>query len=128
MIETELRPVATGVRVIKKQRTPPSLNARMHWAVRAKWVEAWKRSVAIELQNAKAPKNLGKIVIKIHNHAIRPCDTDNMFASIKPITDAIVLYGIVEDDGPDFVQYEYHVQRVHHRAEERFFIQIVKVK
>ena len=128
MFQIELRPVAIGKRVIKIRRTPPSLNARMHWAVRAKWTEAWKASVAEELQSIKATKNLGKIKIIIHNHAIRPCDTDNMFASIKPITDAIVQYGIVEDDSSEFVKYDYETKKVHHRVDERFFIQIISVK
>jgi len=99
----------------------------MHWAVRANWTEAWKRSVLDELETSKAPKNLGKIRITIHNHAIRPCDADNMFASIKPITDAVVLYGIVKDDSYEFVKYDYEPVKVHHRIDERFFIQIEKV-
>jgi hypothetical protein len=123
-----LSPVSIGKRRIKTRRLPPSLNARLCWQERAAWTKAWKESVGWELKAAKIPK-LKAAHLTLVNCAIRLTDIDNLASAAKPIIDAIVGAGILEDDDPaHLLSFSVRSRVVHSRREEALVLELRKWK
>jgi hypothetical protein len=79
------------------------MNARLHWSTRAKWNKAWYQEVWGRYVNAKYPlpaPRLERPQVTITFHRIVAGDYDGLWQSAKPIIDAIVQLGLVEDDSP----------------------------
>jgi Holliday junction resolvase RusA-like endonuclease len=79
----------------------PSLNKwqRMHWGKRKKIKEQWQWLIAEQ----SPKKHDGSVVINYTRASTRKMDLDNAAASFKPIGDALVKAGIIEDDNPDIL-------------------------
>lgn len=69
---------------------PPSPNARLHWAARRNWNQAWKEA-AWWAAKAEGVPRLGRARIDIVNWTRHPRDRDNLYASMKPIVDGLAL-------------------------------------
>ena len=106
----------------KTLRLPPSLNARVHWAMRSKWVREFCEESFYAFKKAHVP-NLGRATLTIINNAVQVSDYDNLAASAKPLIDGMILAGVlVEDDPEHLVELRLRSQRVLHKADERVFM------
>ena len=108
----------------------PTLNARMHWAVRAQWTKAFKQAVKSELlQKRIDAHNLiatrkGKAWVRITFYSCRRMDQDNTYAAAKPLLDA--LKGeVILDDSPDKLQLTVYQEKEHHLKDQCTQIQIL---
>jgi hypothetical protein len=102
-IHLELGQVCLGGRRPVCRRIPLNMNARLHWSTRAKWNKAWYQEVWGRYVNAKYPlpaPRLERPQVTITFHRIVAGDYDGLWQSAKPIIDAIVQLGLVEDDSP----------------------------
>lgn len=79
--------------------TPLSLNDRMHWAVKAKHVKAW-RGVACDLARRERIPTLDRMTAVLHYRPRdnRARDVDNLVASLKPLVDGLRDAHVVTDD------------------------------
>jgi hypothetical protein len=120
--QIELWPIQLGKRKPKRYPLPLSLNARVHWGERAGVNHAWSEQMFFRCKAHKVPK-LGRIIVEVEHHAIRSRDQDNLAASLKPILDAIVLAGVIEDDDEDHLQIKLrHSVKVHKKIHEKLLI------
>jgi len=72
---------------------------RMHWARRAKYNESWKWLMLLwVVRTGQDLVERGEI--RIHQYRKRLLDIDNLYASCKPVIDALKGLVIV-DDSPD---------------------------
>lgn len=80
----------------------PSLNKwqRMHWGKRSKIKEQWQWLI----KEQKPHMHDRPVSITYTRVSTQPMDLDNTAASFKPIGDALVKCGVIEDDSPDIVQ------------------------
>lgn len=95
--------------VIPLSVAPPSLNARLHWAKRARLNAIIRRETAIL---AKSERNRLRIppadgwrevtltLIRPGQRGSHPLDTDNLSAALKSFRDAMIDAQIVTGDGP----------------------------
>lgn len=87
-----------------------SLNTwqRLHWAKREKlnklWVWEIRAAASSYLARHRTPK-WGSVDIIIERTCLRPIkDTDNLMGGYKPVFDALVKVGIIEDDTREVIQ------------------------
>lgn len=78
---------------------PPMLNGkggllRMHWGQRKKLNEKWVWLIRAQ----RLHKHSGRVIVEFTRVSARRADLDNIAASFKPIGDALVKCGIVQDD------------------------------
>lgn len=86
--------------------TPPlNLNDRGHWAPRAKQVKAVRQDVALVARSAGLPRGLRRVSCQLRYRPRdnRRRDTDNLVATLKPLCDGLVDYGLVPDDTAAFM-------------------------
>lgn len=102
---------------------PPSLNKRLHWAKRGR-VNAAFKDFAWPLALQTGLRKLKKVKVVFTVMSIQELDTDNLYSLPKPIMDAIVQAGVVENDTPEFVRLAVKQKRVHHRADECIEVEI----
>ncbi len=78
---------------------PLNLNARQHWAVRAKAAAEWK-DAAIVLARAAHIPHLQRFTVVLHYapRDRRRRDVDNLVVALKPLVDGLVQAGVCEDD------------------------------
>lgn len=95
-------------------RPPLSLNDRMHWAKAA----GLKRMLLADIQNLaiseRIPRGLDRVHIVLHWQPARrgQRDTDNPTATLKPLIDGLVKYGLVTDDNSEHVTSECVIEPV----------------
>lgn len=73
---------------------------RMHWGARKRYNEYWEWAI----RGAAWPWNyspIEKASVRINQHRVRKLDVDNLYASCKPILDAMVKCKIIAADDPD---------------------------
>lgn len=83
---------------------PLNLNARTHWAVKAKQVREVRQAAASLTLAAQVPP-LQHISVELHYRPRdkRRRDPLNLVAMLKPIEDGIVDAGIIPDDTPEYL-------------------------
>ncbi len=115
-------------------KAPPSLNAwqRMHWAKRRQVAVSLEGFVALEcgerlkmpmvwyvsptrrrLQGRLRKSGMpdGHRFVRITRRGPRTLDHDNLVGGCKPLVDALVKVGLIENDTPDLVTVEYQQER-----------------
>lgn len=114
----DLHPISLGKMKIKTRRLPPSLNARMHWAERAKWNKEFKDQVywLCKIQKIPASKYAEITVI---NYTLKPMDRDNLYGASKACVDAVVLAGVIPDDSEIYLDLKVKNVLVKTRKEQR---------
>jgi Holliday junction resolvase RusA-like endonuclease len=110
-VHIKLGRVCIGVRTPKCRSLPHSpnyLNGK-HWAIRAAWKDAWKEEVWAQWNTVKQnykgvelPFKKAKLEIFVFYSGISQ-DMDNLYASLKPIIDALTDNGIIPDDSKEFL-------------------------
>jgi len=71
----------------------------MHWSAYEKLLEKWKLLII-----ATNPQKFeGTVKITYTRSSVVAPDWDNLAASFKPIGDALVACGVIEDDNPSVV-------------------------
>lgn len=106
--------------------TSPGLNEwqRMHYRNRMKVKEQWQWLIKAE----KPDKHDGAVGITYTRVSTQPMDPDNNAASFKPIADALVKCGVIEDDSPDIVQsLTVQWQKAESQKQQRSIIEISDV-
>lgn len=91
---------------------------RSHWAVRKREKTAW--GVLLRSQHPPPQQSEGKRRVEITVFRNRLQDKDNSYASVKPLVDALVHQGFLEDDRPallDLQVRETQVPRKEQRTE-----------
>lgn len=126
-IQFKVGPVWVGT---QERRIPQSMNARQHWALRHRWGKQWKESVEVGIWENK--KKLGKIPyekarVLITLHTMKLLDKDNAYASVKPIVDALKVYGVIVDDRLDCIDLTVSQEQVKHRADEQVILEIERI-
>jgi len=87
---------------------PPSLNqfyAGVHWSKRKDWMAIWHGLWRAALQEAHVPRPLNApVTLSVTEYCkshLRDCD--NAVIAAKGLGDALVQYGYLPDDGPEFI-------------------------
>lgn len=86
---------------------PLTLNQVMskHWRSRHANFEAIKKEIKYGILQFKRPSGpIRKAEVIIHRHSPGTLDRDNAYFTAKPILDALVREGVLEDDGFDMVK------------------------
>ena len=125
-----LNRVCVGKRNAQCRSTPHSPNTSMHWALRARWTKAWKEEVCWVILSCR--KALGKfpkehLTLHIHLYQCKPMDTDNLYASVKPIVDGLKVNGgcgLIVDDDAKHLNLTVSAHLVQGRADEGVFLEI----
>lgn len=89
----------------RKKPAPLTLNARLHWRVKADLTHEIRNVVAWRAKAAHIPA-LEHVTVQLHyapgdNRSSR--DVDNLVATSKPACDGIVAAGVVPSDAPKWV-------------------------
>lgn len=66
--------------------------------------------------------------ISIILFCVRLLDTNNAYAAVKPVVDALTVFGVIEDDRPDCIELVVRQQRVPHKGEETVILNIERIK
>jgi hypothetical protein len=77
---------------------------RMHWAARRKYFDKWSWLIRIEAGAAHLCAGEMKSIVNIHQVRKRSLDTDNLYASCKPILDSLRKLGLIFDDNPKWCE------------------------
>jgi hypothetical protein len=85
----------------------PSLNTwqRMHWTARRRLKDAVKTrvfSASIRAGAPRAEQRRATVTVNMVRKR-RIMDADNLFGSLKALMDALVYYGILEDDSMEWI-------------------------
>ena len=87
-----------------------SPNARVHWAKLAWWKRAYKEECGWTIRKAiQAPRHIRPPVQAQVTFVVtdsRRRDADNYMAMLKPVWDALVEMGVIEDDNKDVLTIE----------------------
>lgn len=76
---------------------------------------------------AKLPKGMGCATVQLHYLPAdnRRRDTDNLVATLKPLCDGLVDYGLVPDDTPEFMAKPEPIIHKHERGDKpRLWLEI----
>lgn len=102
--------MSTHIIELPWSRPPLSLNDRppaSRGAVysRASLVRRTRNTVLVMAQHTKLPRDVARATVQLHYRPrdSRRRDTDNLVATLKPCCDALVTYGLVPDDTPEFM-------------------------
>jgi crossover junction endodeoxyribonuclease RusA len=82
-----------------------SLNDRTHWRAKANQVSTIRSGVKLRAHSVQMPKGLKRIRVEMHYipKDKRRRDPLNLVATLKPIEDGLVDYGLIPDDTPEFL-------------------------
>src|ERR1700745_363750 len=87
---------------------PPSLNRllRMHWRARERLQDRWTHEIWAALRGneglGKGPvEPLLRAQVTIERRSPRELDTDNCYASMKPVVDSLKVLKLITDDNPE---------------------------
>lgn len=119
----EVAPIAIGSQT---KRLPPSLNARMHWAVRKRWAGAFREAVAWHAKLRRIPA-LKKARVEVINRTCHPMDRDNLYSAAKPLIDGLVTAGVLPDDSEEYLDEICRHERVNKFSEEDVVIVITEL-
>src|SRR5665213_150669 len=127
-IQFKVGPVYVGT---QERRIPHNTNHRQHWAVRHRWNKLWQDSVQAGLWENK--RRIGgvpylKARVQITLHTMKLLDKDNAYASVKPIVDALKVYGVIVDDRLDCIDLTVSQEQVKHRADEKVILEIERIE
>ena len=77
-----------------------NLNQQLHWAPRNKRAQAWRNGAHIYARKHRLPKNLQHVRIDAYvwKSSKRTYDPHNLMATLKPVVDGLVDYGLIPDD------------------------------
>lgn len=79
---------------------PKTVNAQMsmHWRAKGEYVKGWHRSVMAAIGNKKpiAPCKTARLTLTRHS-STEP-DYDGLVSSFKPVVDALIVCGVLEND------------------------------
>lgn len=94
-------------------KPPLSLNDRMHHMVAYRLKKQLKADGRVLAMSAKLPRGLDRVHIVLHWQPPdrRSRDTDNMTATLKPLIDGLVAYGLVADDNSTQVTSECRIEQ-----------------
>lgn len=91
-------------------RTVPGLNAREHWAVRAKRVKAERETTAWHLKRCDKPTTPCTVVLtRVSPRGV--ADDDNLAGALKAVRDQVAEWLGVDDKHRHIVRYEYQQRR-----------------
>lgn len=83
-------------------RVAPSPNVRMHWKQRYELHKLWVQEVWVSLkQQHYAADPFERAQVSIERRSLRTLDTDNLYASAKPVLDALKTMHVIKDDSPE---------------------------
>jgi hypothetical protein len=127
-IQFKVGPVYVGV---QERRVPHNMDHRQHWAARHRWGKQWKESVEAAIWENK--KKLGKMPyekarVLVTLYTMQLLDKDNAYASVKPILDALKIYGVIVDDRIDCIDLMVEQSQVKHRADEKVTLEIERIE
>lgn len=82
-----------------------NMNDRFHWAKKAKLTDEWRQAAHWGAMLAKTPKNLPACTVTVHLPVKRRVRRDamNYVATVKPIVDGLVDFGLWPDDDAEWV-------------------------
>lgn len=106
---TEPQPFV-GIITVPLAVNPISLNARLHWRVKAKHTSQWRKFAAAEA--ARFPE-LGACEVTL-THLVttsRVRDEDNLYLLLKALCDGLVDAGVVADDTAEFMGKKCRIER-----------------
>ena len=98
-------PIA-GIRI---NDVPPLPNQLLyaHWGVKFRAAKRWKQRAKDACTSLGMKKLTGRPTIFLCRHTKVEPDYDNLVTSFKHVLDGVVLSGIIEDDGPDYIETVY---------------------
>lgn len=79
-------------------KLPPSLNVFMRWHYRKRSAEFKKIKLECQRRITKPESPLASYHITFTRFTTRALDIDNLVASFKPVLDALVNCGVIQDD------------------------------
>lgn len=79
---------------------PKSLNTKLraHWRSQRREGKGWDILVELHCSRKKPPEPLKRASITIVRHSYRMLDYDGLVGSLKPVVDAFVSVGVLQDD------------------------------
>lgn len=91
---------------ITTRTTPLSMNARLHWAAKAKQTAELRENAETMARITRVPRNLGRVRVTLHYapRDRRRRDPINLAPTLKAIQDGLVDHGVVPDDTPQFME------------------------
>ena len=94
-------------------RTTTGLNAREHWRVRARRVQAERRATALVWRSCVGalPPARGPILVTLTRIGPRKCDDDNLQGGLKAVRDQIAAELGVDDGDTTLVAWRYRQER-----------------
>lgn len=77
-----------------------NLNVNLHWAPRNKRAQAWRHGAHIMARQARLPKGLLRVQVDafVWKKTRVRYDPHNLMATLKPVIDGLVDYGLIPDD------------------------------
>lgn len=103
---------------------PHNQNSRLFWATKKSWNDAWYMAVWAAVQETKPKPYRHRASIEIVLRTIRYQDYDNAYGSVKPILDGLTRAGVIEDDGPEYIDLVVKQEKVKHRKEQGIEIRL----
>lgn len=105
---------------------PPMANAsgrsRNFWAIKGQ-SDKWKAMVARELRHHELPRiPLTRAFARFTRYSAKEPDYDGLVHGFKPVCDALVKYGVLQDDKPSILTPAYRWEHVPVRSG---FIEVV---
>lgn len=74
-----------------------------HWRIRSGEARKWKKLVWATIANKRPKEPLAKALVTLTRYSSMEPDRDGLRGSFKPILDALVHCGVIEDDKPSNV-------------------------
>lgn len=87
-------------------KPPMNMNDRHHWRKKAQLTRLIREEVLVRARSMRLPKNCDTgVTVALHYQPRdnRRRDPSNLIATQKPCLDALVSYGLIPDDTPEFV-------------------------
>lgn len=101
---------AMGKQTIEVPVVPKSPNGsggllRMHWAARTEYFHEWR--MWIRSGNTFTPAIAADVRCRVHVHQVRRrlLDKDNLYASCKPVLDALRVLNLIKDDSEEWIDF-----------------------
>ena len=85
-------------------------HTRRHWSVGHREARRWTERLRVGMlmgRHKRPPKPLKMALVRLWRKSSRQPDFDNLVMSFKPVVDALVKLGLIEDDGPSQLDREY---------------------
>lgn len=76
-------------------------NSRAHWSAKHREIKTMQKHIRVALGRLIPEKPLKKINIELVRHSSVQPDFDNLVSSFKGAIDALVIFGVIENDKPE---------------------------